>query len=78
MILSKPAENISKELEEEKKNKEEKERIDRMIWNLKQDPAKWKEAYDKAYNQLTERQKAMAPHIVDSLTVTRIRMNLTK
>ena len=78
VTLSKPVQNIKDELEEDRKHKEEKARIDRMIWELRQDPVKWKEVYDKAYSQLSEWQKALAPNIVESLTLTRIRMNITK
>lgn len=76
VILSKPIENLQKELDEEKKHKAEKERIDKMIWTLRQDPVKWKQAYDKSYSQLTDAQKLFQPSIVESLTITRMRINL--
>lgn len=78
VILSKPVQNIKEELEEEKKHKAEKERIDRMIWELRQDPIKWKATYDQAYSELTEKQKQLPTNIVESLTLTRIRMKITK
>lgn len=78
IILSKPVQNIKEELEEEKKHKAEKERIDRMIWELRQDPIKWKATYDQAYSELTEKQKQLPTNIVESLTLTRIRMRITK
>ena len=76
VILSKPVENIQKELDEEKKHREEKERIDRMIYNLRQDPIKWKEVYDKAKSQIPPAQLNFAPNIVESLILTRIKINL--
>mgnify|MGYP007122361357 CR=1 FL=1 len=76
VILSKPIENIQKELDEEKKHREEKERIDRMIYNLRQDPIKWKEVYDKAKSQIPPAQLNFAPNIVESLILTRIKINL--
>lgn len=76
VILSKPVENIQKELDEDRKHREEKERIDRMIYNLRQDPIKWKEVYDKAKSQIPPAQLNFAPNIVESLILTRIKINL--
>ena len=76
VILSKPIENLQKEMEEEKKHLAEKERIDRMIYNLRQDPIKWKEAYDKAKSQIPPTQLNLWPQIAESLILTRIKINL--
>lgn len=78
VILSKPVQNIKDELDEDKKHQQEKERIDKMIWTLKQDPVKWKEAYDKAKSEIPEAQLNLWPQIAERLIQTRIRMQLTK
>lgn len=78
VILSKPVQNIKDELDEDKKHQQEKERIDKMIWTLKQDPVKWKEAYDKAKSEIPEAQLNLWPQIAERLIQTRIRMKLTK
>lgn len=78
VILSKPVQNIKEELEEDKKHKEEKERIDRLIWNLRQDPVKWKQAYEKARSQILPSQLELWANIVEKLIETRIRININK
>lgn len=71
-------EQINREMEEDRKNREEKERIDREIWKLKQDEVKWREIYNKARSELTENQRNLPPQIVESLILTRVKMSLTK
>lgn len=56
VILTKPVENMKKELEEDKKNELEKKRIDKMIWDLRQNPVRWKEEYEKAKSQIPQSQ----------------------
>ena len=67
-------EQINKELEEDRKHREEKERIDRAIWNLRQDPVRWGAMYELAKSELSENQRNMSPNIVESLILTRIKM----
>ena len=78
VILSKPVQNIKDELDEDKKHQAEKERIDKMLWTLRQDPVKWKEAYDKAKSEIPQNQLDLWPQIAERLIITRIRMKLTK
>jgi Txe/YoeB family toxin of Txe-Axe toxin-antitoxin module len=56
VILSKPVQNIKDELDEDKKHQQEKERIDKMLWTLKQDPVKWKQTYESARSEIPQNQ----------------------
>ena len=78
VILTKPVENMKKELEEDKKNELEKKRIDKMIWDLRQNPVRWKEEYEKAKSQIPQSQLDLWLQIAERLIETRIRMNITK
>lgn len=78
VVLSKPIQNIKDELEEDKKHKADKERIDRIIYNLRQDPIRWKQEYDKAKSEIPQAQIDLWPQIAERLIMTRIRMNITK
>ena len=76
VILSKPVQNIKDELDEDKKQQQEKERIDKLVWQLRQDPVKWKEAYDKAKSEIPQNQLDLWPQIAERLIITRIRMRI--
>lgn len=78
VILTKPVENMKKELEEDKRNELEKKRIDKMIWDLRQNPVRWKEEYEKAKSQIPQSQLDLWLQIAERLIETRIRMNITK
>ena len=76
VILSKPVQNIKDELDEDKKQQQEKERIDKLVWQLRQDPVKWTEAYDKAKSEIPQNQLDLWPQIAERLIITRIRMRI--
>lgn len=69
---------LQQEMEDERKHQAEKERIDKLVWQLRQDPVKWKQAYDKAKSEIPEAQLNLWPQIAERLIETRIRMQLTK
>jgi hypothetical protein len=62
--------------EEDKKNQEEKEALDRKIALYQKDPVKWKEIEQQALSELSESQRQSTMR--DTLVKIRIRMIISK